>query len=139
VLLTLRGNALLYQGDELALTDGVVPDARSLDVADPPRDPERTPMPWTPSGAEWLDPWLPLSDSTRNVQEQRVDPGSTLSYVRELVAQRKAFADAPYRTLPSPAGVWAYARGEAICVVNLSEDVVGYEGRILEPWQGVIL
>ena len=139
LLLTLRGSAVLYQGDELALEDGVVPAARVVDVADPPRDPERTPMPWTPTGAEWQNPWLPLADSTRNVEEQRADPASTLNYVRELIEQRKAFGDAPYRTLPSAAGVWAYTRGDATCVVNLSEDVVDYEGRVLEPWQGVIL
>jgi alpha-glucosidase len=139
LLLTLRGTAVLYQGDELALEDGVVPKDRITDVADPPRDPARTPMPWTTSGSEWQRPWLPLADSSRNVEDQRADPGSTLNYVRELVEQRKRFADAPYRTLPSPSGVWAYARGDATCVVNLTEDVVGYEGRILEPWQGVIL
>ncbi len=139
LLLTLRGHALLYQGDELALEDGVVPAARVTDVADPPRDPERTPLPWSPGGAEWQQPWLPLTDSSRNVEQQRNDPESTLSYVRELVEQRKRFADAPYRTLPSADGVWAYARGEATCVVNLTEGVAEYEGRILEPWQGVIL
>ena len=137
--LTLRGNAILYQGDELALEDGVVPDGRVTDVADPPRDPERTPMPWTPTGREWRRPWLPLADSSRNVEEQRADHGSTLNYVRELIEQRRRFADAQYRTLPSADGVWAYARGDTTCVVNLTEDVVAYDGRILEPWQGVIL
>ena len=47
LLLTLPGSAILYQGDELGLEDGVVPADRILDVADPPRDPERTPFPWT--------------------------------------------------------------------------------------------
>ena len=139
MLLTLRGTAILYQGDELALTDGAVPAARITDVADPPRDPERTPLPWTPTGAEWQSPWLPLADASRNVEAQRDDPASTLNYVRELIAQRKALAGAPYRTLPSPAGRLGVRAGDATCVVNLSEDVVGYEGRVLEPWQGVIL
>jgi alpha-glucosidase len=139
LLLTLRGNAVLYQGDELALEDGLVPADRIVDVADPPRDPERTPMPWTRNGQEWKNPWLPFTETTRNVEEQRAHPDSTLNYVRGLVERRRAFADAPYRTLPSAAGVWAYARGDATCVVNLTEDVVGYEGQVLEPWQGVIL
>ena len=34
--------------------------------------------------------------------------------------RRRAFADAPYSTLPSAGGVWAYARGDATCVVNLT-------------------
>ncbi len=139
LLLTLRGTAVLYQGDELALEDGVVPDDRITDVADPPRDSERTPMPWSATGDEWVDPWLPLADSSRNVAEQRADPESTLNYVRGLVEQRRTFGDASYRTVPSAAGVWAYARGDATCVVNLTEDVVGHEGLVLEPWQGVIL
>ena len=139
VLLTLRGSAILYQGDELALEDGVVLPAQVTDVADPPRDPERTPMPWTPAGTEWQDPWLPLADSSRNVEEQRADPESTLNFVRGLVEQRKAFGNAPYRTLPSAAGVWAYARGDATCVVNLTAEVASHEGLVLEPWQGVIL
>jgi alpha-glucosidase len=139
LLLTLRGNAVLYQGDELALEDGLVPAARIVDVADPPRDPERTPMPWTRTGEEWKNPWLPFTETTRNVEEQRADPRSTLNYVRELVERRRAFAGASYRTLPSAAGVWAYARGDVTCVLNLTEDVVGHEGQVLEPWQGVIL
>ena len=96
LLLTLRGSTVLYQGDELALLDGAVPAARTTDVADPPRDPERTPLPWTPTGSEWREPWLPLADSRRNVEDQRADPGSTLNYVRALIARRRAFADAPY-------------------------------------------
>jgi len=138
VLLTLRGSAILYQGDELALADGSVPTDRITDVADPPRDPERTPLPWTRSGEEWCEPWLPLADTTRNVEDQRADPGSTLNHVRELIARRRAFADAPYRTLPSPSGVWAYARGDVTCAVNLSDKSVSYEGRRLEPWEGAI-
>ena len=45
LLLTLRGTPFLYQGDELALLDGEVPEDRLLDIADPPRDSCRTPMP----------------------------------------------------------------------------------------------
>ena len=139
VLLTLRGTAILYQGDELALEDGVVSRRRITDVADPPRDPERTPMPWTPSGTEWQRPVA----AARRLDAQRRGParrsGSTLNYVRELVEQRKALRRRAVPDAAEPDGVWAYARGDATCVVNLTEDVAGYEGRVLEPWQGVIL
>jgi alpha-glucosidase len=138
LLLTLPGAAILYQGDEIALLDGDVPDDRLLDVADPPRDPERTPMPWTRSGEEWQGPWLPLTDTSRNVEEQRDDPDSTLSYVRTLIAERRTLGDG-YRTLPSAKGIWAYARGDRTCVLNLTDDTAGHDGRILEPWQGLIL
>jgi alpha-glucosidase len=139
LLLTLRGSVILYQGDELALTDGKVPRERVTDVADPPRDPERTPFPWTRSGDEWRNPWLPLADTTRNVEDQRADPASTLNYVRELIAWRRSVAGAPYRSLPSPRGVWAYARGDATCAVNLGGRTARYEGRKLAPWEAAIL
>jgi alpha-glucosidase len=118
LLLTLRGSAILYQGDELALRDGFVPPDRVLDVADPPRDPQRTPMPWTPTGEEWRDPWLPLADTSRNVEAQRADPDSTLNFVRDVIAWRRTVADAPYATLPGDPGVWRYARGDARCAVD---------------------
>ena len=139
LLLTLRGNALLYQGDELALTDGAVPHDRITDTADPPRDPERTPMPWTPSGREWRDPWLPLTDTTRNVEAQSDDPASTLSFVRSLIELRRALGDAPYATLRSEPGVWAYARGGATCVVNLTDAEARHDGRRLAPWETLVL
>jgi alpha-glucosidase len=126
---------ILYQGDELALADGKVPRDRVTDVADPPRDPERTPLPWTRSGDEWRDPWLPLLDTGRNVEDERADEASTLNFVRGLIERRRAFADAPYRSLPSPAGVWAYARGDVACTVNLGSRPKRFEGRMLEPWE----
>ena len=139
LLLTLRGTALLYQGDEIALTDGAVPAKRVLDLADPPRDPERTPLPWTASGEEWRKPWLPLSDASRNIDDQRADPASTLAYVRDLIARRKDFAGTPYRTLRSAKGVWAYARGDTTCVLNMTRDAAVHEGRTLAPWETLIL
>jgi alpha-glucosidase len=139
LLLTLPGDAILFQGDEIALEDGKVPADRITDLADPPRDPERTPLPWTRSGEEWQNPWLPLSNTKRNVKDQRADPDSTLNYVRDLIAQRKEFSDDSYATLKSVTGVWAYRRGDKTCVLNMTDDVAGHEGHTLEPWQGLIL
>ena len=133
LLLTLPGHAILYQGDELGLEDGVVPADRLLDLADPPRDPERTPFPWTRSGSEWRAPWLPLVDTTRNT-----DDSTILPYTRELVATRRLLGEG-YRTLPSNAGVWAYARGDRICVLNLTARTARYQGQRLEPWQCIVL
>ena len=139
LLLTLPGVAILYQGDELALEDGRVPSSRVLDLADPPRDPERTPMPWTRSGEEWPDPWLPLADTSRNVEDQLADPASTLNYTRALIRERRQFADDSYETLPSPRGVWAYRRGERTCVLNLTRRGTTYDGTRLAAWEGAIL
>ncbi len=139
LILTLPGVAILYQGDEIALEDGKVPDDRILDVATPSRDPERTPMPWTASGDEWHDPWLPFASTKRNVEEQRADPESTLNYVRGLIAKRKEFSDESYETLPSSDGIWAYRRGDKQCIVNMTDDIAGHHGHVLQPWEGLIL
>jgi alpha-glucosidase len=139
LILTLPGVAILYQGDEIALEDGVVPPDRSLDLATPSRDPERTPMPWTRDGSEWVDPWLPLTDTSRNVEDQEADPDSVLNYTRRLIQERKTLADRAYRTLTGPQGVWAYARGDRTCVLNMTDDTARYEGVRLGPWEGKIL
>jgi alpha-glucosidase len=139
LLLTLPGVAMLYQGDELGLEDGVVPPDRSKDLATPSRDPERTPMPWTRDGHEWSDPWLPLTDTSRNVEDQLDDPGSTLNYTRDLIAARKEFTDDSYETLPSPKGVWAYRRGDHTCVLNMTAATAKHCGQTLRPWQGIIV
>jgi len=139
LLLTLPGSAILYQGDEIALEDGEVPADRILDLADPPRDSERTPMPWTRKGDEWREPWLPLTNTARNVEEQRADANSTLHYVRDLIARRKQFSDSSYETLKSAKGIWAYRRGSSTCVLNLTDDTAGHDGEVLDPWEGLIL
>jgi alpha-glucosidase len=139
LILTLPGDAILFQGDEIALEDGKVPAERITDIGTPPRDPERTPLPWTRSGDEWQDPWLPLGSTKRNIADQRADPKSTLNFVRDLVARRKQFSDDSYETLKSGSGVWAYRRGDKTCVLNMTDDVAGHEGHTLQPWQGLIL
>jgi alpha-glucosidase len=138
LLLTLRGAAILYQGDEIAMVDTPLTLGQITDIAEPPRDPERTPLPWTRGGAEWPNPWLPLGDTQRNVEDQRADPSSTLNFVRALIERRREFAGEPYRTLPSSAGVWAFARGKTTIALNMTDEVAEHDGSPLEPWQGLI-
>jgi alpha-glucosidase len=131
MLLTLRGTSSLYYGDELALPHGHVPPDLVRDVAVPSRDPCRTPMPWTRGGG-WTDPWLPLEDTSRNVEDQRADPTSTLNFARDLIALRKASVDlrsGQYLELTSPPGTWAWRRGEGVVVgINLGEAAAEIEG-----------
>ena len=131
LLLGLRGTPFLYMGDELALENGAVPQERMLDPARPSRDPGRTPMPWTRGGEEWREPWLPLVDTSRNVEEQLDDPDSTLNWVRATIARRPAWAGEPYETLPSTDGVWAWRRGPHEFRVNLSDEPAAG----LQPWE----
>ena len=94
LLLTLRGVAVLYAGEEIGMVD-----ADPSILPDPPfdragRDGPRTPMQWDASrggGFTTRAPWLPLVDAeTRNVASQATDPGSLLSLYRRLIAARHA-------------------------------------------------
>jgi alpha-glucosidase len=135
VLLTLRGTPFLYYGDELALANGAVPPDRVRDVATHSRDPCRTPMPWSREGG-WRDPWLPLEDTSRNLEEQRADPSSTLRFTRELIALRRELTElrtGSYTALGAPDGAWAWRRGESTVVaVNLGSSAAEIEahGRV---------
>jgi alpha-glucosidase len=139
ILLSLRGTPFLYMGDELALENGEVPPERYRDPARPSRDPGRTPLPWTRGADEWRDPWLPLVDTSRNVEDQRADPDSTLNWVRELIRRRRAWVREPYEPLSSPSGVWAWRRGAATFALNLSDEGAAFDGRSLEPWEAALL
>ena len=138
MILTLRGSAVLYYGDEIGLPDTHVPDDRLLDpvtirlhrLID--RDAARTPMPWspakgagfTPAGAE---PWLPFGDiEACNVSDQRGDPSSTLHLTRDLLAFRRDSVElrtGAYRTIVCEGSAWAWRRADTVLVaVNLGSD-----------------
>jgi alpha-glucosidase len=144
MMLTLRGTAFLYQGDEIGQVDGEVP---KDELRDPVgirffpyagRDPERTPMPWHggPGGgftAPGVTPWLPMADPAAcNVADQEGDPSSVLEHCRRVIAARRASEDlsfGSYRSLPSADGAWAYARGTGtVVLLNLSDAAVVFEG-----------
>jgi alpha-glucosidase len=117
MLLTLRGTPFLYYGEEIGMTDGPVPPARVVDIAG--RDPERTPMQWTSSatgGFTTGEPWLPVNPETAavNVEAQRSDPRSTLSFYRTAIRIRQSspgLRRGAYATIDgTPAGVYAYRR-----------------------------
>jgi alpha-glucosidase len=104
MLLTLRGTAFLYYGEEVAQRNLVVSNAEAFD---PParrnsflfrwwnRDQARGPLAWRPGpggGFSAGRPWLPLTPDAeeRNVARQDADPDSVLSFYRRLVWLRRA-------------------------------------------------
>ncbi len=103
LLLCLRGNIFLYQGEELGLTQV---DIAFEDLKDPEaianwpltlsRDGVRTPMPWQGDaphcGFSTTKPWLPVGGDhpVLAVDRQQADPVSMLSTTRRLLAFRKA-------------------------------------------------
>jgi alpha-glucosidase len=142
LLLTLRGTPTLYYGDEIGMTDAVIPEA---DVQDPwekrvpgfgfGRDPVRTPMAWTnaPHGG-FTDgrPWLPLHDTrTCNVEHAQGDPGSLLNFYRKLIALRRcepALTQGDYGLIEARGDVLVFERRyenrRLAIVINLADTTV---------------
>ena len=103
LLMCLRGNIFIYQGEELGLPQV---DIAFEDLQDPEaitnwpltlsRDGARTPMPWQGEcergGFSAAKPWLPLGQAHRAlaVDRQEADPASQLNLTRRLLALRKA-------------------------------------------------
>jgi alpha-glucosidase len=122
MLLTLPGPAFVYQGDEIAQGDGPPGEVR-FDRAG--RDRFRHPMQWDGSlrgGFSGGEPWLPVVDpARRNVEDQRDDPSSMLSLVRELIALRRELGDG-FELLDAADGLVAYRRGEHTVAVNTTAE-----------------
>jgi len=102
LLLSLKGTACLYQGEELGLTEAYV---SFEEIQDPygkrfwpkfkGRDGCRTPMPWSVDqlngGFSDGKPWLPVAMEhiQSAVEVQDIDPDSMLNFYRRLIAFRK--------------------------------------------------
>jgi alpha-glucosidase len=144
LLMTLPGTPVLYQGDELGMTDREIPDGAARDTCRiatgrPGRDGARTPMIWSdaPGGGftePGVEPWLPLGATASSVERQATEPRSALSLTRRLLALRRAtpaLRRGGYRLVRSDAQVLVYARDGIGVALNLSErparaaDLVG--------------
>lgn len=103
LLVALRGNVFLYQGQELGLTQDDIPFHLLKDpeaIANWPltlsRDGVRTPIPWVAhaphGGFTTGTPWLPLSigNIARAVDAQQADEQSQLNWTRQCLALRRA-------------------------------------------------
>ncbi|RZJ97193.1 MAG: DUF3459 domain-containing protein [Brevundimonas sp.] len=146
LLVSLRGNAIVYQGEELGLPQGEVPFERLQDpeaIANWPetlgRDGARTPMPWTTgvqAGFSSVEPWLPVDPRhpPMSVQAQEADPRSTLNHARRLLALRRrhpALRRGEMEILEGPGEVLAFRRtdqGETLLAVfNLGHSPETWE------------
>ena len=146
LLMCLRGNVFIYQGEELALPQADVPFDRLVDpeaIANWPqtlgRDGARTPMPWIGdrphAGFSAAEPWLPVDPRHYGlaVDRQEADPASMLHLTRRLVALRKAhpaLTRGDMRLVDAAPGLLAFERalaGERLfCVFNLGERTVDW-------------
>ena len=143
LLVSLRGNIILYYGEELGLDQVDIPFDRLQDpeaIANWPltlsRDGARTPMPWD-AGSNHLgfgsgEPWLPTGEShaARAVNRQASDAASLLNLTRELLTLRNSQRALRWGTMTcidtGGDDVLAFTRvldGEAVtCVFNLTEE-----------------
>ncbi len=130
--LTMRGTPFLYAGEELGLSDGVVPPERVVDPGG--RDGCRAPIPWTsePDGG-WTNPWLPLPENaeTNNAQQQVGEDDSMHALYKRLLRLRKelpVLRQGSMNLLDVPPGVLAYERtldGQRVVVaLNLTDKPV---------------
>ncbi len=152
LLVALRGNIFLYQGEELGLPQAEVPYERLQDpeaIANWPltqgRDGARTPMPWA-SGAPYAgfstaEPWLPVdpAHAALAVDGQEADAGSILHLTRRLLRlrrERSALRLGALRPVDAPEPLLAFERGEGaerlLCVFNLGEEAASFP---LDGWQ----
>ena len=152
LLLTLRGTPFLYEGEEIGMTNFDFPDMEKVRdvesiniwnmgkrlhlpyglrwrmIKTKSRDNARTPMQWDDSingGFSTGTPWLSVNGNYPriNVKRQEDDPGSVLSYYRQLIAFRngsRVLQEGDFTELYRKNGVYAYRRacdGEALTVV----------------------
>lgn len=166
LLLTLRGTPTLYYGDELGMANVPIPPGRVQDGFEKNlpglgfgRDPFRTPMQWDQApyaGFTTGTPWLPVEAEflTRNVEVQRHDPGSMLSFYRRLIELRKdipALSVGSYRTVPGDEDLLCYVReigdevppdgrpSRVLVALNMggrARELTGVEGTILLTTHG---
>jgi len=143
LLASLRGNVILYQGEELGLPQAVVPYDELQDpeaIANWPatlgRDGARTPMPWRAdaphAGFSDARPWFRAAPEHAEfaVDVQNADAGSTLAFTRRVFNLRRASAALRRGSLTfaddAPGGILAFERrapGERLlCLFNLCGD-----------------
>jgi alpha-glucosidase len=157
LLLTMRGTPLIYYGEEIGMTNVVIPPEFEQDPMGKRiglnRDPQRTPMQWDPGPhagfSDHTTPrlWLPVSSNYRqiNVERELADPHSMLNLYRALIALRRrtpALVAGSYTPIEGiPEEVYAFLRqaGEqqVLVALNFSQQACGFS--LPQPGRGEIL
>jgi alpha-glucosidase len=155
LLLTLRGNVFLYQGEELGLPQAQIAfeDLRDPEaIANWPltlgRDGARTPMPWIAAapqaGFTTGKPWLPLGSGHAElaVDAQQLDAHSTLNLTRHLLRFRRqhaALRTGSLHFLDTPEPLLAFERGTGserlLCLFNFAEAAQRVPAELARSWR----
>jgi len=129
----LPGGCYIYQGEELGLSDGLIPDSARQDPVyfrtggiDKGRDGARVPMPWSNDlnfGFTKGNPWLPMSfDLSESVETQMQVKESSLNLYRSSLEIRsghpalKKSRDQKIVWLETPRGVIGFNRTPGLVV-----------------------
>lgn len=139
----LPGGCYIYQGEELGLSDGLIPDSARQDPVyfrtsgiDKGRDGARVPMPWSNDlnfGFTKGNPWLPMSfDLSESVETQMQVKESSLNLYRSSLEIRsvhpalKKSRDQKIVWLETPRGVIGFNRtpGLALYANTTNQEVL---------------
>lgn len=142
LLLTLRGTPTIYYGDELGMTDALIPAEHQQDtwgrlMPGYGRDGCRTPMQWNgrehAGFTDGAQTWLPVSaDSAGSVEAQLGDAGTHLELYRRLLDVRRSepalqLGDITFLSSFDTPNPLVYRRSSdsssVTIVLNLSDDV----------------
>ena len=145
LLLSLPGTPTTYYGEEIMMTNVVVPPNQMQDVYQG-RDQERTPMQWTDgpnAGFTTGSPWLPLATNytTYNVLNESQSSSSMLSLYTQLAFLRQQFISFDYSLDSVEGNVLSFHRydnGSSVdylIVINFSNEstTVGVKSPPLHP------
>jgi alpha-glucosidase len=155
LLVCLRGNIFIWQGEELGLSQARIDFDQLRDpeaIANWPltlgRDGARTPMPWQAdapnAGFSAAKPWLPAPPEHRAlaVDRQEADPSSQLNLTRRLIALRQssdALRTGELKVLEASDAVLAFERlGQGqhlLCVFNLGQAPAEWRPAQPDRWR----
>jgi alpha-glucosidase len=151
LLVCLRGNIFIYQGEELGLPQAQISFEQLRDpeaIANWPltlgRDGARTPMPWHATAGARQKWWLPLvpEHAALAVETQDRDPHSQLAYTRHVLALRNrtaALACGSIEIVQASEAILAFRRilndQSLLCVFNLGHDTHAWQPPGMERWR----
>ncbi len=158
LLLSLRGNAFLYQGEELGLPQANIPFDNLQDpeaINNWPltlgRDGARTPLPWKAealnAGFSTGKTWLPIDPRHTKlaIDEQENRSDSSLNFIRSMIELRKitpALRHGDLSFIEGTEDLLAFYRNseteEALCVFNLGPKAITWRPSNVKQFRQII-
>lgn len=155
LFIALRGNVILWQGEELGLSQVEIPFEKLQDpeaIANWPltlsRDGTRTPMPWVADapncGFSTAEPWLPLGadHAAMAVDVEEADPHSMLALTKHLLAIRNsndALQIGDLKILEAHGDLLVLERSSThqhlICAFNMGRDDISWQPAQPDRWR----